>query len=45
MRQDGDEEEALGFRRALGQWRVYQVSQRSCQLLNTRVQNELTLMR
>ena len=42
MRQDGDEEEALGFRRALGQWRVYQVSQRSCQLLNTRVQNELT---
>ncbi|KFG81452.1 ATP-dependent DNA helicase PIF1 [Metarhizium anisopliae] len=42
MRQDGDDEETLKFRRALEELRVYQVSQQSWQLLNTRVQNELT---
>jgi hypothetical protein len=40
-RQDGDDEETLGFRRVLGELRVYQVSQQSWQLLNTRVQNQL----
>jgi len=43
MRQDGDDEETLQFRRALEELRVYQVSQQSWQLLNTRVQNQLTL--
>jgi ATP-dependent DNA helicase PIF1 len=33
---------ALRFRRALEELRVYQVSQQSWQLLNTRVQNQLT---
>jgi ATP-dependent DNA helicase PIF1 len=42
MRQDGDDEETLRFRRALEELRVYQVSQQSWQLLNTRVQNQLT---
>jgi ATP-dependent exoDNAse (exonuclease V) alpha subunit len=42
MRQDGDDEETLQFRRALEELRVYQVSQQSWQLLNTRVQNQLT---
>lgn len=43
MRQDGDDEETLQFRRALEELRVYQVSRRSWQILNTRVQNELTI--
>jgi hypothetical protein len=43
MRQDGDDEETLRFRRALEELRVYQVSQQSWQLLSTRVQNQLTL--
>jgi hypothetical protein len=43
MRQDGDDEETLQFRRALEELRVYQVSQQSWQLLSTRVQNQLTL--
>ena len=43
MRQDGDDEETLQFRRALEELRVYQVSQQSWQLLNSRVQNQLTL--
>jgi hypothetical protein len=42
MRQDGDDEETLEFRRALEELRVYQVSQQSWQLLSTRVQNQLT---
>jgi hypothetical protein len=42
MRQDGDDEETLRFRRALEELRVYQVSQQSWQLLNTRVRNQLT---
>lgn len=42
MRQDGDDEETLQFRHALEELRVYQVSQQSWQLLNTRVQNQLT---
>jgi PIF1-like helicase len=41
MRQDGDDEETLQFRRTLEELRVYQVSQQSWQLLNTRVQNQL----
>jgi hypothetical protein len=43
MRQDGDDDETLQFRRALEELRVYQVSQQSWQLLSTRVQNQLTL--
>jgi hypothetical protein len=42
MRQDGDDKETLQFRRALEELRVYQVSQQTWQLLNTRVQNQLT---
>ena len=42
MRQDGDDEKTIPFRRALEELRIYQVSQDSWQLLNSRVQNELT---
>lgn len=42
MQQFGDDEETLQFRRALEELRVYQVSQQSWRLLNTRVQNQLT---
>ncbi|KID96258.1 ATP-dependent DNA helicase PIF1, partial [Metarhizium majus ARSEF 297] len=42
MRQDGDDNETLQFRRALSELRVHQVSRQSWQLLSTRVQNELT---
>ena len=43
MRQDGDDEETIPCRHALEELRVYQVSQESWKLLNSRVQNELTL--
>ncbi|KAK9311748.1 ATP-dependent DNA helicase [Lipomyces starkeyi] len=43
MRQNGDDEETIQFRRALEELRVDQVSQQTWQLLNTRVQNQLTL--
>ncbi|KID81188.1 ATP-dependent DNA helicase PIF1 [Metarhizium guizhouense ARSEF 977] len=41
MRQDGDDNETLQFRRALEELRVHQVSQQSWQLLSTRAHNEV----
>jgi hypothetical protein len=43
MRQDGHDEETIPFLRALEELLVYQVFMDSWQLLNSRVQNELTL--